>query len=189
MSDAGRRYRAIETYLCALEAPARRYLYSWSISLVVLWAIQATLLFATDATIEAEKAARASYLIGTLMTTLGLLLVALTGRHETNSCTVLRKLPADSPAAETLRLREGEKRLLEAASAARRQTSPWLHALGVILGLGVGLGLGLGYRDNLLRALLQGVGTFAFMELRIWTRPTQAIEFAERCARRGWFGA
>lgn len=177
--DPGR-YRLLESYLCDVQRPARVYNYSWLGGLSGLLVIQGALALSTDGQEESDRAARTGYIVGAAMTAVGLGLVGFTSRPESNSCDVLRALPADSPEARTARLLEGERRLSRAARVARRQTSWWVHGLGVLLGVGVGLGLGFGYSDNALRASAQGVGTFAMTELRIWTRPTRAIEYGQR---------
>ncbi len=114
------------------------------------------------------------------MSSAGLGLISLTSRPETNSCTFMKEYPSDTAHARHERAMEGPRRLFRAGTAAERQTAWWMHGLGVVLGGGVGLGLGLAYDDNALRAALQGVGTFAFTELRIWTRPTRAIDYTQR---------
>ncbi len=186
MSPAGvehdsleQRETVLEGYLCDLQKPARIYSYTWIGGLSALLLTQGTLTLTTDHDNEQGRAARTGYIVGTSMTGLGLLLVSLTSRPETSSCSYMRAAPSDTKEARAARLREGERRLFRAARAARRQTAWWMHGLGVLLGVGAGLGLGLGYEGNALRATMQGVGTFAFTELRIWTRPTRAIEYAE----------
>ena len=178
------RFDLLKDQLCDLQRPARIYSYTWIGSLSALLVIQTTLALTTDVTDEAGRAARAGYIVGASMTGAGLGLVSLTSRPETNSCRVMKEYPADTPQARHDRLMEGQRRLLRAGQAAERQTAWWMHGLGVLLGVGVGVGLGLAYDDNALRATLQGVGTFAFTELRIWTRPTQAIDYAQRYRQR-----
>ncbi len=179
-SSESQRYELLKGYLCDLQRPARIYSYTWLGGLSGLLITQGALAWTSDADDESGRAARTGYLVGASMTGFGLGLIALTSRPETNSCDVMNSYVANTPEARAARLREGERRLFRSAQAARRQTAWWMHGLAVVLGVGVGLGLGLGYSDNALRATAQGVGTFAFTELRIWTRPTQAIEYAQR---------
>ncbi len=178
--DTTERTAWLTSSLCDLQRPARVYSYSWIGALSALLIAQTALSLTTDANDEAGRAARTGYVLGGSMTGLGLGLVALTSRPETNSCDVMRSYPSASHAGSMERLREGERRLLRVGRAAQRQTAWWMHGIGVLLGTGVALGLGLGYSDNVLRATLQGVGTVAFTELRIWTRPTRAIDYARR---------
>lgn len=175
------RYRQLEGYLCELQRPARIYAYSWSVGLGVVSVVQTSLALTVDAGSEGGRAARTGYLVGAGMSSLGMVLVSLTARPETNSCTVLREMTLSGVDPDR-RLAEAERRLARAAVAARRQTEWWMHGVAGLLGLGVGLGLGFGYPDHVLRATLQGVGTVAFTELRIWTRPTSAIGLAQTMA-------
>ncbi len=178
--NVAERNAVLTSQLCDLQRPARIYSYSWLAGLSVLLIVQGTLALTVDADDEAGRAARTGYVLGASMTGLGLGLIGLTSRPETNSCDVMRAYPTSSSSERMARVQEGERRLRRAGKAAERQTAWWMHGLGILLGTGVGLGLGFGYSDNVLRATAQGVGTFAFTELRIWTRPTRAIGYAER---------
>jgi len=173
------RYLQLEGYLCELQRPARIYAYSWSVGLGALSVVQTSLAWTVDTRSEDGRAARTGYIVAAGMSGLGMVLVALTARPETNSCKVLRATEVGSSELAIERMHDAERRLATSSRAAQRQTAWWMHGLAGLLGAGVGLGLGLGYPGHALRASLQGVGTFAFMELRIWTRPTRAIGFAQ----------
>lgn len=178
-SAVSERALLLESALCDIQRPSRIYMGGWAGLLSALLITQGTLIFTTGGDDEAHRAARTGYAIGAGMSALGLTLV-LTGRQGASGCDRVRSLPAETPSDREARMRSAERALHLAARRARRQTAWWMHGVAVALGLGVGLGLGLGYRDNALRATAQGVGSFAFTELRIWTHPTQVIDYAQR---------
>ncbi len=159
--------------LCAMQRPMRAFTYSWLSGLGAVLAGQTAYAFTIDAGDEAGRAMRAGTLIGIGMNAMGVALVSASSAVSTRSCVSMSSL-RERDESVVDRIRFGEQQLTRADRAARRQTSVWMHALAVTLGLSVGLGLGLGYNDNALPATLQGVATFAFTELKVWTRPSVA---------------
>lgn len=159
--------------LCAMQRPMRAFTYGWLSGLGAVLAGQTAYVFTIDASDEAGRAMRAGALIGIGMNAIGVALVRASSSVSTRSCVSMSRLREREESLAD-RIRFGENQLTRADRVSRRQTSVWMHALAVTLGLSVGIGLGLGYDDNAVPAALQGVATFAFTELKVWTRPSAA---------------
>jgi hypothetical protein len=135
---------------------------------------------AVQAALEDEdKGKRASYIMGSSFSGVGLALVLVAPSPGRYGYRKFSALPAGTREDKAWKVKKGEVYLDGEAAAVRRTHAWFTHAVGAALGVGGFLGLYLGYDDNLENALRTGLGTILITELRVWTRTKRAIRKAD----------
>ncbi len=168
--DLDEKLAALDGYLEEIDAPTRRYFYTWLAVQAGLVTVQLAIASTSD-----DDPTRGSYFIGSGVAAASIGLLLIGKRPGMGAVTRYRAMPSSSTSDKEAKLAMGEEALAGQATADRKGISWLRHLLGIGAAVGSGAAVALIYEHSLKLAAQRVFATFFVSELQILTRPNAAI--------------